>query len=265
MPTIDEIENSQDVLVKQTSHMVLGVGVHFIVKCGFQIDLEEGRTMMFIREQTELPVPLVYALFRDCRTGKSYIIMERIVGTNLQDAWPTLSRVQKDAVSTKIKNHLDRMRSIPSPKAYCSVSHNPLRDPIFWTGDERLRLDGPFTSESELNDALMKSCFRSEHLQGKAEFLRRHLPSVLNGHPAVLTHGDLQRKNIMIRIESNSNISITLLDWEVAGWYPSYWEYARAILGCGRFEDDWHCWVDRILDPFPNEWIWMQTFMLELW
>lgn len=63
--------------------MVVGVGKSFIVKSGFQIDLEEGRTMIFIREHSDLPVPLVYALFRDYRMGKSYIVMERIVGSNL--------------------------------------------------------------------------------------------------------------------------------------------------------------------------------------
>lgn len=245
--------------------MVVGVGEHFIVKCGYQIDLEEGRTMMFIREQTGLPVPLVYALFRDCQTGKSYIIMERIAGTNLQEAWPSLSLVQKDVVSAKLKNYLDRMRSIPSPKAYCSVGGKPLRDPLFWTGDESRRLDGPFDSESELNDALVKVSFSSEQIRGKVDYLRKHLPTVLNGHPAVFTHADLQRKNIMIRIESNSDISITLLDWETAGWYPSYWEYAHAIIGCRYFEDDWHCCVDRILDPFPSEWIWMQMFLSQHW
>lgn len=123
------------------------------------------------------------------------------------------------------------MRLIPSPKAYCSVNNKPLRDQIFWTGDEHSRLDGPFNSKSELNDALMKICFRSGHLQGKAEFLRRDLPSILNGHSAVLTYGDLQRKNIMIRIESNS-FSSTFLDREVAGWYPSRWD--RGFVGSQR-------------------------------
>lgn len=25
----------------------------------------------------------------------------------------------------------------------------------------------------------------------------------------------------------------------LAGWYLSYWEYARAVFACARFDDDW--------------------------
>ena len=265
LPTIDEINNSQEVFVDQTAQKVVGVGKHFIVKYGPQIDLEEGWTMIVIREHTEVPVPQAYALFHDSETRMGYIIMERIIGTTLRDAWPSLSSVEKDAVSAKIKNYIDIMRLTPPPKAYGSVGNRPLRDPIFWT-HQNLGRDGPFNTESEFNDALIKQCFSSEHQKGIAEFFGRHLPSVLNGHPPVLTHGDLQRKNIMIRIESNLNINITFLDWETAGWYPSYWEYLHATRGCGRFEDDWHFWVDdRILHPFPNEWMWVYNVMSHLW
>ena len=267
LPTTSQIENSQDVLVHQTSHKVVGVGAHFIVKYGLQIDLEEGQTMIYIRECTTLPAPNIYALFQDSVTGKRYIIMERITGTSLEDIWPSLRHIEKEAISSKVKSYINELRLIPSPTAYCSVGNKPLRDPIFWTGFgvENQGLDGPFDSEPDLNDAIIKKCLSSDHLRGKAEFFKRHLPLVFGSHPPVLTHGDLQRKNILVRIKSDLDIEITFLDWETAGWYPSYWEYARAILACGRFEDDWGCWVDRFLDPFPNEWLWMHTMMLELW
>ena len=59
--------------------------------------------------------------------------------------------------------------------------------------------------------------------------------------------------------------SITIIDWEFAGWYPSYWEYARAIFACGRFDDDWSEWIDFSLDVYRNEWAWMQMLIVELW
>ena len=80
-------------------------------------------------------------------------------------------------------------------------------------------------------------------------------------HPPALTHGDLQPKNIMVRTKPRTRLEIVLLDWEFAGWYPSYWEYAHAIMACGWFEDDWHHWVGQFLDPYPSEYAWL--LMLE--
>ena len=42
LPTKDVIENSKDVLSEQSARKVVGVGSHFVVKYGLQVDLEEG-------------------------------------------------------------------------------------------------------------------------------------------------------------------------------------------------------------------------------
>ncbi|KIW73002.1 hypothetical protein PV04_01157 [Phialophora macrospora] len=65
-----------------------------------------------------------------------------------------------------LKTGCDRSRP---RKACCSVGDKSLGDSFSWTETEdgSPRLDGPFTSESDLNDTLMKICFRSGHLQGE--------------------------------------------------------------------------------------------------
>jgi hypothetical protein len=75
----------------------------------------------------------------------------------------------------------------------------------------------------------------------KADFYRRALPFIFRDHPPVFTHGDLQQKNILVRKvpcsgkgeETRFKYEIAILDWEFAGWYPSYWEYSRALFACG--------------------------------
>ena len=59
----------------------------------------------------------------------------------------------------------------------------------------------------------------------KARCHRRVFPLALHDHASVFTHGDFQRKNILIGDDSN----LVLVDWESAGWYQSYWEYAIAM------------------------------------
>ncbi|KEY70182.1 hypothetical protein S7711_03403 [Stachybotrys chartarum IBT 7711] len=94
----------------------------------------------------------------------------------------------------------------------------------------------------------------------KAEYYRRALPLAVRGHAPVFTHGDLQRKNLLLREDG----TVVMLDWEAAGWYPSFWEYATAMFS-RRWDDDWHSWVIKVLDEYWNEYAWMDMMFRELW
>jgi aminoglycoside phosphotransferase (APT) family kinase protein len=265
LPTKDAIEGSKEVLCEQSARKVVGVGSHFVVKYGLQVDLGEGQNMIFIKNTTSVSVPKVYALFKDVESNKNYVIMERISGDRLDSIWTSLDHMQKLAIALQVRASFIELRKLHSPDGYCSLDCKPLRDHLFYTGnsEESLELEGPFKTEMEFNDALIKKYLSSGYLPvGKADYYRRAFPSVLNGHPPTFTHGDLQRKNIIVGTEDGS---ITIIDWEFAGWYPSYWEYARAIFACGRFDDDWSEWIDFGLDVYRNEWAWMQMLIVELW
>lgn len=265
LPTKDVIKSSTEILCEQSARKVVGVGLCFVVKYGLQVDLEEGWNMIFIKNTTSILVPRVYALFKDSESNENYIIMERIKGDRLDSIWTVLDYTQKRAIALQIKANLTELRKLRSPDGYCSLGCKALRDHLFYTGyeDESLGLEGPFKTETELNDALVKKYLSSGYLPaGKADYYRRSFPSVLTGHPPTFTHGDLQRKNIIV---NRKDYAITIIDWEFAGWYPSYWEYSRAIFACGHFDDDWSEWVDFCLDVYRNEWAWMQMLMLELW
>lgn len=61
-----------------------------------------------------------------------------------------------------------------------------------------------------------------------------------------------------------SKLCLVALDWEKAGWYPSYWEYCLAICSL-RWDNDWCLWVNQVLEPFVAEAAWIQALHLELW
>lgn len=46
-----------------------------------------------------------------------------------------------------------------------------------------------------------------------------------DNHKWHFTHGDMGPHNILVE---NGRIS-AVLDWELAGWYPEYWEYVKMI------------------------------------
>lgn len=66
--------------------------------------------------------------------------------------------------------------------------------------------------------------------------------------PTVLTHGDLNPCNIMVR----GDTVVGIIDWECSGWYPNYWEYTNAWLG-NQTRMAWQGVVDKFLDAYPEE------------
>lgn len=61
-----------------------------------------------------------------------------------------------------------------------------------------------------------------------------------DNHRVVMTHGDLHPRNIMVKwitsgpdvgpSDGNKELVVTsLIDWEMGGWYPEYWEFVKAV------------------------------------
>jgi hypothetical protein len=266
LPSQDEIARSSEFFSKRAGCAVVGVGRHYVVKYGSQVDLNEGETMLHVARSTAVRVPQVFALFRDEENEKNYIIMERIHGETLERLWPGLSQAEKEEVSFRLKASMDELRRLPSPGVFCALKCRPLPDVLF----EGMQVSGDasgsvYSSEEQLHASLLREYESSmPSLKGKAEFYRRSWPLVFHGHAPTFTHGDLQKQNIIVS-KSDRGWRTTILGWRYAAWYPSYWEYTRALFACGRFDDDWGLWLHEVLEPFPDEYSWMYTFMLELW
>ena len=266
IPTLDDIERSEDIIHQAAGRKIVGIGP-YVVKFGRQVELTEGENMLFVAHTTSVSVPHVYALFKENQNG--YIVMERIKGKTLESEWPFLIEKQREVIVTKLGSLFKQLRSLPSPGGYCSLDNRPLLDDFFWSGSSSEKFNGPFHTEGELNEAMIRKYIFDNGSKNKAEFYKQCLPSIFRDHPPVFTHGDLQRKNIVLRSIGNTEreVDVVLLDWEFAGWYPSYWEYARALFACGRWDDDWGLWINRIFAPdlYMNEWVWSRMLLLELW
>ncbi|USP78756.1 hypothetical protein yc1106_06030 [Curvularia clavata] len=275
LPTVEEIESATEILSRTAGRKVVGVGEHFVVKYGKQVDLLEGETQLFLEQETNVPVPRIYALFQSADQKDSYIVMERIKGSSLASEWPKMNQASKETVSSKLRSIFEEMRKIETPGGYCSVGHRGLPDGLFWTNDPSHPFSGPFDTETELNNAMLAKYVEDGHSRYKADYYSRTFKENFQGHVPVFSHADFQRKNVMLRDSSTATKTevprdITdwqpvIIDWEFSGWYPSYWEYSRAIFACGRWEDDWNCWVDRMLEPFRNETAWVTSLLRELW
>ncbi|GKZ30000.1 hypothetical protein AbraIFM66950_007429 [Aspergillus brasiliensis] len=124
-----------------------------------------------------------------------------------------------------------------------SVGPGPVTDPIL----ENYFNKGPFNSEDDFNRTLVEAY--------QAQAPKRHIKSFLTGmlsereHRIVFTHGDLRHANIMV----NDDGKVTgIVDWEFSGWYPEYWEFAKALY-VWRWQNDWTDHLLQCLEPYYPE------------
>ncbi|MBE3050353.1 phosphotransferase, partial [Candidatus Bathyarchaeota archaeon] len=130
--------------------------------------------------------------------------MEYIPGQNLDKVWDGLDRAGRDDVVAQLRGYFDELRSLPSPGHYCGV----------WGQAVNPRLN-----------SIIEGISRRLHAELSPSDLR-----------PVLTHAHLIRNNIRIRDDG----TVVLIDWESAGWYPSYLESYLAMI----LTDDDDGWFD---------------------
>ena len=73
----------------------------------------------------------------------------------------------------------------------------------------------------------------------------------------LFAHSDLRPQNIIVK---DGKVA-AIIDWERSGWYPEYWEYAKALL-VWHWQSDWTDYLVQILQPYHAEYF-MHSFLME--
>lgn len=121
----------------------------------------------------------------------------------------------------------------------CAADGSPSRDPLLEDLNSPPR---PLTSDSELRARIYERYLNFGGLR-----YEHKLPSMLpRSNRSVFTHGGLASRNIMV---DNQNTITGIPDWEYAGWYPDYWEYAQIMKPA--FYGDFQDWMGRTA---PQTW-----------
>lgn len=63
LPTISKIDAAPDISLAYGGRRIVEIGQHLVVKFGKGVDLIKGENMIFVRENTNIRVPQVYALY----------------------------------------------------------------------------------------------------------------------------------------------------------------------------------------------------------
>ncbi|KAG6087470.1 hypothetical protein E4U15_007828 [Claviceps sp. LM218 group G6] len=199
----------------------------------------EFAALQLVRRHTNVPVPSALDLASD--SENSYLLTTTIRGVPLGRCIDTLSHDEVTTLVGDLQECLSKLRAIPkevAPKyAITNALGKSCYDGRLITGSnyDEARGDffGPFVDEDDFNDTLRCGA----------------LPNVVHssGHEIVLTHGDLNMRNIMMH---NGRLS-GFIDWETCGWYPDYWDYTKAHF-ITKIHRRWLKIVDAVFEKLGN-------------
>ncbi|KKY20290.1 putative phosphotransferase enzyme family protein [Phaeomoniella chlamydospora] len=189
-----------------------------VVKYGTQISLCEGRTMIKVQQEVQIPMPEVY----DCWTSQQhtgrqakesvYIVMQYIPGKILAQTIENLDEEQtRDLTSqlTRILNTLHTVRhTVPGP-----VDGGRAMAPRLFTTSGA----GPFNSLQDLID-WFNECLKLCHFFGRASKQQGFDEDIKD---LVMCHMDVHLDNLLLDDSGN----LWLIDWDCAGFYPDVFEY----------------------------------------
>jgi aminoglycoside phosphotransferase len=225
---------------RQRKGSVLMLTKDLCVKYGARLDLVEAQTMIYVAENTSIPVPKVYFAFT--HKGCTYIFMERIQGEMAAKNWVWRSQASKSKVHENLKKMILELRNLSTQSSHiANVTGGPLYDGRLPGETERF---GPFKNVQDLHDHLRNGIHdhgRNDEVNQLIDMHRQDWDG-----PS-FTHGDLSSLNILLRGED----VVGILDWETAGWYPSYWEYTTACQ-VNPQNSFWRKEIEHFLEPMPE-------------
>jgi aminoglycoside phosphotransferase (APT) family kinase protein len=181
-----------------------------IAKMGQTILRQEADNLKFIREHTTIPVPEVFDSY-DIEGGGHCIIMSRVPGITLQEAWPQLSNESKSCILDELIGYVHQLRQLQGT-TISSASGSPTGMYVFGS-----TIDNVLMSPSEFHDFLTSRVY-PKLPRDYVSYLRTRFD---DNARLLFTHADLMDRNILVKDGKISGI----VDWEWAGFYPEHWEF----------------------------------------
>ncbi|KAI9747513.1 MAG: hypothetical protein M4579_007448 [Chaenotheca gracillima] len=181
--------------------------------------VEDTLTAMDVARELGVRVPRVFRTII-CENN-AYLIMERIQGTTLEEAWAGLGWTSTLKLALQLRRFTKRIRSVTSSTAG-SLATRKCRS--FWLED---RFEIPAGSSPQVITSFIQFWVDFISIR-KAMKAATDDPVPPKGRvpptakTLVFTHHDLAPRNIFL----DPSGRLWLLDWDYAGFYPRYFEYA---------------------------------------
>ena len=215
------------------------------VKYGPTHHVAEALAIQYIASHTTIPVPKIHCAFE--RKGITYIVMSRLPGTSIAEAWHTRTDGSKAHLLEQLKKYVDEMRNLdqPRPGIVEGLNGSKLYDPKLPDGSRGF---GPFRTIRDFHLYLRRGLSGPFPDRQEVEDLVDWQENEASDYNTCFTHGDLCSTNILV----DGNKISGIVDWESAGWLPEYWEFTSAW-NVNMYNVFWRFELEKFLHPYTEE------------
>ena len=195
----------------------------------------EFNALKLVRQHTSIPAPapLDFVSVPNDLDGSSdaYILMSTLPGEPLSRCRDVIGDVDFEQMKFQMRDYLAQIRDIPQTvnpaMPICNTLGEAIRDTRVLGGEPA----GSFPDEASFSQVLRFS----------DDPARR-------GHNVVFCHADLNPRNILVHQHRRSDGSFGwwvsgIVDWEMAGYYPEYWDNTKALFEGFRWPLRYNDWV----------------------
>lgn len=208
---------------------VWSLGSNVILKDrGGSLPTREVPNIQFVQEHTSIPVPGIIESWEE--GDHTLILMRRIPGEPLSEAWPKLSTEQRENIARQTAEYLLQLRKLQADNIQ-ALGGGPVYSNFLFNDPVDNLPHGPLASDEELW-ADMERGLNEDVPEAVRMRLRRCMPSA---SPYTFTHSDLTNVNIIVK-----NSSLTgIIDWETSGYFPVWWEYVSTSVPDSEEDREW--------------------------
>ncbi|PLB43658.1 kinase-like protein [Aspergillus steynii IBT 23096] len=262
-PTIvldpEDLEASEDLCPNKMGARLVLADSDMLVKFGHGVRLAEAEALHLVSVRTAIPAPkLLSAYILD---GTGYIVMSYEAGESLESYWDHSSSTEQEDIIQQLHSYVKQLREIKGD-FIGGIDESPCRDGIFEAGygDYRQYSYGPYSSEQSFNEGMVqalrdrlhpKTLERNDDPESvffTGEYTLYQTVRALKDHEIVFTHADLHPGNIIVRSDGTP----VILDWGLAGFWPAYWEFYRAMHN-PTWRRSWDRMVEKFIPPYYIE------------
>ncbi|KAF8654259.1 hypothetical protein AX16_003581 [Volvariella volvacea WC 439] len=209
--------------------------------------LSEEAALKLIEQETNIPAPRHIDTYISTE-GKIYMIMTRIPGQQLKSVLFSLSTEELKTLRQDLVRLIAQLRRVRNKSfpLICNVLGEGIK--YHWDSDTR---SGPFNAEADFDNFMLHKL---------SETRRQKLGTIISNN-VVLTHGDLHSANIIML---NGRLS-GVVDWELTGWMPAYWEYLKMERLSLHQAEEILLRPEKVFERFGEDWtslVWRQD---EIW
>ncbi|GFG09671.1 hypothetical protein IFM5058_04542 [Aspergillus udagawae] len=210
----------------------------------------EVANAQFVQQETSIPVPSVVESWEE--DDHTLILMRRVPGEPLSKAWSKLTTVEKEDIARQTAEFLLQLRELQSDKIQV-LSGGPVYSNFLFYNRQSDLPYSPLPSDDALWEAMEKGLHESVPPDARTRLRERMPPAA----PYTFTHGDLTNVNIMVE----SGCLTGIIDWEVSGYFPVWWEYVCTSVPDSEEDREWKALLRKYMPDYSAA----REFWLDYW